>query len=311
MKMQSEAAISVNTVKRSFKDLIAVNGITFTINKGEYCALLGPNGAGKTTLMEMIEGIQKPDSGEIVINGKTWKNNERELHRLLGISLQETNFFDKLKVIETLELFSSFYNLESQRCNEVLGLVNLVEKSDAYVKNLSGGQRQRLSLAIALINRPEILLLDEPTTGLDPTARREVWEILFRLKKEQHITLILTTHYMEEADYLCERIIIMDKGTILADGTVDELISKSKGSQVIEFSVEESNAAGFTLSDKYKWVKDDKTEKWIINVEDIVSSLPPFLEEMKQKGVKIKSLECRKMTLDDVFISMTGRRLSE
>jgi ABC-2 type transport system ATP-binding protein len=311
--MSQQEAISINNIKKTFKDLTAVNGISFTIKKGEYCALLGPNGAGKTTLMEMIEGIQKPTEGDIVINGKTWKNNEKELHRLLGISLQETNFFDKLKVRETLELFSSFYNLEPQRCDEALDLVNLTEKSNAYVKNLSGGQRQRLSLAIAMINRPEILLLDEPTTGLDPTARREVWEILFRLKKEHHITLILTTHYMEEANYLCERIIIMDKGNILADGTVDQLISKTNNSnQVIEFTIEDDAARTFTLdSEKYKWVKDEKNQKWIISVEDIVSSLPPFLDEMKQKGVKIKSLECRKMTLDDVFISMTGRRLTE
>ena len=310
--LSAETAISVNSVRKSFKDLVAVNGITFKIAKGEYCALLGPNGAGKTTLMEMIEGIQKQDSGEIIINGKTWKSNEQELHNLLGISLQETHFFDKLKVRETLELFSSFYNLDPSRSKEALALVNLEEKSEAMVKNLSGGQRQRLSLAIALINKPEILLLDEPTTGLDPTARREIWEILFRLKKEQHITLILTTHYMEEADYLCERIIIMDKGAILADGSVAELVSKSNGAQIIEFSVEADAKTSFTLSsDKYKWVRDEKNDTWKITVDDIVASLPPFLDDMKQKGIKIKSLECRKMTLDDIFIAMTGRRLSE
>ncbi|HEY4798193.1 MAG TPA: ABC transporter ATP-binding protein [Bacteroidia bacterium] len=311
--MLTTPAISVNNVVKSFKDVLAVKGITFTINKGEYCALLGPNGAGKTTLMEMIEGIQNPDKGEILINGKTWKSHEHELNRILGISLQETHFFDKLKVIETLDLFSSFYDLDSKRSSEVLNLVNLGDKRSAYVKNLSGGQRQRLSLAIALINNPEILLLDEPTTGLDPTARREVWEILFRLKKEHNITMILTTHYMEEADYLCERIIIMDKGNILADGTVDELISSNKGAtQIIEFGLDESAAYGFSLdSHKYKWEKDEKYAKWRITVEDIASSLPPFLEEMKQKEIKIKSLECRKMTLDDIFISMTGRRLDE
>ena len=310
--MSSFPAIAVNNVIKSFKDIKAVKGVSFTIKKGEYCALLGPNGAGKTTLMEMIEGIQNPDQGEIVINGQTWKHNERELHRTLGISLQETHFFDKLKVRETLDLFSAFYDLKPERADEVLGLVNLVEKHNAFVKNLSGGQRQRLSLGIALINHPEILLLDEPTTGLDPTARREVWEILFRLKKEHNITMILTTHYMEEADYLCERIIIMDKGTILADGTVDELISRNNGAEIIEFSIEGEASKGFTLNnEKYKCVKDDKNEKWKITVEDIVSSLPPFLEEMKQKGIRIKSLECRKMTLDDIFISMTGRRLNE
>ena len=309
--MSSSAAISVNKVIKSFKDVKAVKGVSFTIKKGEYCALLGPNGAGKTTLMEMIEGIQDPDEGEIVINGQTWKNNERELHRTLGISLQETHFFDKLNVRETLDLFSSFYDLEPERTNEVLDLINLAEKHNAFVKNLSGGQRQRISLGIALINRPEILLLDEPTTGLDPTARREVWEILFRLKKEHNITMILTTHYMEEADYLCERIIIMDKGNILADGTLDELVARNNGAEIIEFSIDGQGSNGFTLNEKYKLVRDDKNEKWKITVEDIVSSLPSFLEEMKQKDIRIKSLECRKMTLDDIFISMTGRRLTE
>ena len=310
--MTSPITISVNNVVKSFKDIIAVKGINFTINKGEYCALLGPNGAGKTTLMEMIEGIQRPDKGEIVINGKTWINNEHELHQILGISLQETNFFDKLKVKETLDLFSSFYDLSIDRSNEVINLVNLREKQNSYVKNLSGGQRQRLSLGIALINHPQILLLDEPTTGLDPTARREVWEILFRLKKEQNITMILTTHYMEEADYLCERIIIMDKGNILADGKVGELIAQNKGTQIIEFSIEKNMTNDFTLShERYNWVKDDKNGTWKITVDDIARSLPLFLEEMKQKQIKIKSLECRKMTLEDVFISMTGRRLNE
>jgi ABC-2 type transport system ATP-binding protein len=310
--MSGIPAISVNNVIKSFKDVKAVKGVSFTIKKGEYCALLGPNGAGKTTLMEMIEGIQNPDQGEIIINGQTWKKNELEIHKILGISLQETNFFDKLKVGETLELFSSFYDLESERSNEILDLVNLQEKKNALVKNLSGGQRQRLSLGIALINRPEILLLDEPTTGLDPTARREVWEILFRLKKEHNITMILTTHYMEEADYLCERIIIMDKGTVLADGTLDQLVAKNNGAEIIEFSIEGEASNGFKLNDeKIKMVRDDKNEKWKITVDDIASTLPSFLEEMKQKGIKIKSLECRKMTLDDIFISMTGRRLDE
>src|ERR1035437_1085019 len=151
--MLSSPAISVNNVIKSFKDVKAVKDVTFTIKKGEYCALLGPNGAGKTTLMEMIEGIQDPDQGRIVINGQTWKKNELELHRILGISLQETHFFDKLKVRETLDLFSSFYDLEPERSNETLDLVNLQEKTNALVKNLSGGQRQRLSLGIALINR--------------------------------------------------------------------------------------------------------------------------------------------------------------
>ena len=310
--MSETAAITISNVKKSFKDLTAVKGVSFSVKKGEYCALLGPNGAGKTTLMEMIEGIQNPDEGTITINGKNWKSDENYLHQILGIALQETHFFEKLKVKEMLDVFASFYDLEKTRSTEVLGLVNLIEKQDAYVKNLSGGQRQRLSLGIALINRPEILLLDEPTTGLDPGARREVWEILFRLKKEQNITMILTTHYMEEADFLCERIIIMDKGNVLADGSKDQLVARNQGAQLIEFSIDDAHAERFNLEHSpYKGNRDPKSGKWSIKVDDIVSSLPGFLSYMQQQQIGITSLECRKMTLEDVFISMTGRRLSE
>jgi ABC-2 type transport system ATP-binding protein len=306
-------AISIQNVKKSFGALKAVNGVNLTINKGEYVAMLGPNGAGKTTLMEMVEGIQHQDEGDIIINGKTWKDHEEELHKLLGISLQETHFFDKLKVKETVKLFASFYSIGDGRCNEILDLVNLQEKAEAFVINLSGGQRQRLALGIALINNPEIILLDEPTTGLDPTARREIWDILFKLKKEKNITMILTTHYMEEADYLCDRIVILDKGSILAQGTLDELLSKNGSSEIIEFSLEGDNN-NVQLPDgngKKQLNYDVKTEKWQLLVDDIIAYLPLFLEEMKKQNKKIKTLECRKMTLDDLFIAMTGRRLNE
>ncbi len=311
--MSTNIAISIQNVRKTFKEVKAVQGVNLDIEKGEFIALLGPNGAGKTTLMEMIEGIQKQDEGDIIINGKTWKDHEDELHRILGISLQETHFFDKLKVKETAQLFASFYNINNDRVDEILHLVNLTEKATAFVKHLSGGQRQRLALGLALINQPEIILLDEPTTGLDPTARREIWDILFKLKKENKITMILTTHYMEEADYLCDKIVILDKGNILAQGTVDELLSKTGSTELIEFSVEEANES-VSLPDgagKKKMIFDSKNEKWQIHVDDIISYLPIFLEEMKKQNRKVKTLECRKMTLDDLFIAMTGRRLTE
>ncbi len=309
----NDIAISIQNVKKNFGSLQAVNGVNLNIFKGEYVAMLGPNGAGKTTLMEMVEGIQQQDEGNIIINGKTWKDNEGELHKILGISLQETNFFDKLKVIETLQLFASFYAIKQQRCIEILHLINLKEKENSFVNNLSGGQRQRLALGIALINNPEIILLDEPTTGLDPTARREIWDILFKLKKEKKITMILTTHYMEEADYLCDRIVILDKGSILAEGTLDELLSKNDSSEIIEFSIDGDNST-VNLPEghgKKQLHFDNKNEKWQILVNDIITYLPFFLEEMKSQNKKIKTLECRKMTLDDLFIAMTGRRLTE
>ena len=219
-----EYIVDVRHVKKSFKDVQAVKGVSLRIRQGEFLALLGPNGAGKTTLVEMIEGIQHPDEGEIFIEGKQWKNHQHELHQLIGLSLQETRFMDKLTAYETMRLFASFYKLDSRRVDEVFKLIGLEEKKKSYVNNLSGGQRQRLALGVAVLNKPKILLLDEPTTGLDPNARREIWNILLDLKKEHNTSLLLTSHYMEEAEYLCDRIVIMDQGTILSEGSLEEIL---------------------------------------------------------------------------------------
>jgi ABC-2 type transport system ATP-binding protein len=220
--------IEVKNVWKSFKSVQAVKGINLNIPKGQFVAILGPNGAGKTTLVEMIEGIQKPDRGEITITGKHWRGNEDELHRIIGLSLQETQFIDKLRVTETLRLFASFFNLGNERVNEIIDMVGLEEKRRSYVVNLSGGQRQRLAIGIALINTPAILLLDEPTTGLDPNARREIWDILQKLKEASGTSMILTTHYMEEAEKLCDYIIIMDNGVILREGTLGQLLTEAR-----------------------------------------------------------------------------------
>jgi ABC-2 type transport system ATP-binding protein len=221
-----EFIVEVSSVNKSFKDVHAVKSVNLSIKPGEFVALLGPNGAGKTTLVEMIEGIQFPDEGLIKVAGKSWKSNQTELHRLIGISLQETKFMDRLTVFETVQLFASFYNLGTKRVKEVIDMVDLQEKRNAYVNNLSGGQRQRLAMGIALLNKPLILLLDEPTTGLDPFARRGIWTLLKKLKNEKETSLILTTHYMDEAEFLCDRIVIMDQGNILADNTLENLLQK-------------------------------------------------------------------------------------
>jgi ABC-2 type transport system ATP-binding protein len=226
--MPDQSVIEVREVWKSFKTVQAVKGISLNIPKGQFVALLGPNGAGKTTLVEMIEGIQKPDKGEITIMGKHWKGNEDELHRIIGLSLQETRFIDKLRVTETLQLFASFFNLGKKRVNEIIDLTGLEDKRRSYVVNLSGGQRQRLAIGIALINSPAILLLDEPTTGLDPNARREILEILMNLKNMSETSMILTTHYMEEAEKLCDYIIILDNGVVLREGTIDQLLVESR-----------------------------------------------------------------------------------
>ena len=248
--------IEVRNVFKSFKLVQAVRGIDLEISAGQFVAILGPNGAGKTTLVEMIEGIQQPDSGDILIMGKGWKGNEKNLRQVIGLSLQETHFIDKMTLWETLRLFGSFFRIGKARCEEVLNLVSLEEKRNAWVVNLSGGQRQRLALGIALLNQPKILLLDEPTTGLDPNARREIWAILRKLKDQQNTSLILTTHYMEEAEQLCDYIVIIDHGKILKQGPINDLLGEIQ-------------------------------------------------------NLSVKPAETRKITLDDLFTSLTGRHLND
>jgi ABC-2 type transport system ATP-binding protein len=226
MKGDPETVIEVLGVRKAFKTVRAVDGIDLFVRRGQYVALLGPNGAGKTTLVEMIEGIQKPDQGEIRVMGKAWKGNAGELNRLLGISLQETRFIDKLTVVETLSLFASFYDIGHDRVEAVVESTGLSEKRKEYAVNLSGGQRQRLALGVALLHEPPILILDEPTTGFDPNARREVWNVLLKLKERKNTTLILTTHYMEEAERLCDYIFMLDRGRILKQGTLNELLGR-------------------------------------------------------------------------------------
>jgi ABC-2 type transport system ATP-binding protein len=303
--------ISVNKVFKSFRNVHAVRGISLEIMPGEFVAVLGPNGAGKTTLVEMIQGIQKPDKGDILIKGKPWKKEyHAEFNRLLGISLQETWFIEKLTVKETLALFASFYKLGEKRVNEIINLVHLEDKHKAYIKNLSGGQKQRLALGISLINYPEILLLDEPTTGLDPTARRDIWKILLTLKKERNTSLILTTHYMEEAEYLCERIIIIDYGKVLARGTLDELLNQCNSNEIIEVSFDGSPDLSLHSLPGIKKIRSEDGLNYL-EVEKITNTLPALMRTASEHNVNIKTLECRKVTLDDLFISMTGRHLKD
>ena len=308
-----ESVIQISQVRKYFKDVRAVDGVDLNIHEGEFLALLGPNGAGKTTLVEMVEGLQKQDSGEILIHGLPWKGNEVHLRGQLGISLQETRFIDKLRTREVLELFASFNRLDVSRVDKVLEMIRLQDKSRAFTVNLSGGQRQRLALGIALLNEPSILLLDEPTTGLDPNSRHEIWDILMEFKRNQLTTMILTTHYMEEAAYLCDRIVIMDQGQILAQGGLDELLSQNQSEEIIEFSP--SGDPGKLELESMPWLKkytfDSGRNKLTLFVTEILEALPDIIERSESRGIGIGALTCRRMTLDDLFISLTGRRLVE
>ena len=298
---------------KSFKTVKAVNGVNLKIKKAQFTALLGPNGAGKTTLVEMIEGIQKPDDGEILIMGKKWKGNEDELHHAIGLSLQETRFMDKLKVEETLNLFASFYELRKERIEEVINLIELDDKRKSYTVNLSGGQRQKLAIGIALLNNPKILLLDEPTTGLDPNARREIWSILLKLKAQSQTSMILTTHYMEEAEQLCEYIIIIDKGKILMEGERNSILNKSK-EKIIEFAFDEINlesSMSLKKDSPFQIEWDAAKEKGTIVINNLETELPEFLTYLKSKNLQLKHFESRRKTLDDLFTTLTGRHLHE
>jgi len=311
--MSLKNVIEVQNVWKSFKTVQAVKGIDLNIESGQFVALLGPNGAGKTTLVEMIEGIQKPDKGEITIMGKKWKGNEDELHRIIGLSLQETRFFDKLRVTETLMMFSSFFGQGKERVKEIIDIVGLDEKKKAYVVNLSGGQRQRLALGIALINNPAILLLDEPTTGLDPNARREIWDILNALRRNSGTSMILTTHYMEEAENLCDYIVIMDHGKILMEGTQKQLLEGETAEKIIEFTIDSGsvNPDLNNLTQSFTIQADPSGKSGSVALRNFDEQLPEFMSLMKSNNIRIKHMECRRKTLDDLFITLTGRKIDE
>jgi len=310
--MNEEILIQARGLHKNFKKVKAVQGVDFTLAKGEYVALLGPNGAGKTTLVEMIEGIRSPDKGEILVRGLSVKDDKTALYGILGISFQETRFLEKITVLETVRLFASFYSQPAAKIQTVIDLVGLDDKKDAYTKNLSGGQRQRLALGISLLNDPEILILDEPTTGLDPTARREIWDILLKLREKKGTSLILTTHYMEEATQLCDRIIIMDKGRFLAEGKLNDLLGRMNMHDVALFGVEGA------LPEEKTTVQAGLTVEWDrlkgrgrCEMKNVARDMPLLFALLEQYNLRLIDFEHIKPTLDDLFLTMTGRRLTE
>jgi ABC-2 type transport system ATP-binding protein len=293
----------------------AVRGLSLRIEAGECFGLLGPNGAGKTTTIEILEGLLAPTSGSVRIFGHTWQENPRQLRQWLGISLQETRLSERLSVRETIELFASFYD-EPRSSADVLNDLELAEKSESWVGKLSGGQKQRLAVATALVGNPRILFLDEPTTGLDPQSRRQLWQIIRAFQKKGG-TVLLTTHYMDEAERLCDRLAIVDHGQIIAEGTPASLIDRLGGHHVVEFEI--GNGLNSRVSDgQDAWsalpgVESVRNENRTIclNVREPHLTIPALLEAVNRRGQQLEHLSTRQASLEDVFVRLTGRHLRE
>ncbi len=306
-------AIQCRDLRKTYDGKVeAVRGLNLEIETGECFGLLGPNGAGKTTTIEILEGLLEPTSGQVMILGHNWQTNPRELRQWLGISLQETRLSEKLTVRETIELFSSFYR-EPRSPHEVLEEMQLAEKADAWVGKLSGGQRQRLAVATALVGNPKILFLDEPTTGLDPQSRRQLWDIIRAFQRNSG-TVLLTTHYMDEAERLCDRLAIIDHGQVIAEGTPADLIDRLGGHHVVEFSVS-GNSDGVAL-DRWRALPGVESVRHddglvCLNVHEPHLTIPALLDAVQHQGSQLLHLSTRQASLEDVFVRLTGRHLRE
>lgn len=303
-----EAIVCRNLVKQ-FGSLVAVNGVELEVGRGECFGLLGPNGAGKTTTIEILEGLQAPTTGTVELFGRNWREHERELREMIGISLQETKLNEKLTVIETLRLFRSFYR-EGRDPDTLIAQLSLTEKKNTRVGKLSGGQRQRLGVACALAGDPEILFLDEPTTGLDPQSRLELWEQVMNFKAAGG-TILLTTHYMDEAERLCDRIAVVDHGKLIALGTPAELIAKLQAANVIEFASEPMMSESDAESIPGVTGVHRRGPNLSLNVDSLAQTVPALLQRIERSGAKLINLSTHRATLEDVFVALTGRELRE
>ena len=309
MERISTAVLCRGLVKR-YGDLVAVAGIDLEVHSGECFGLLGPNGAGKTTTIEILEGLTAADAGEVELLGRRWGTREdHALRERLGVQLQETQLADKLTVKETVRLFRSFYR-DGRTVEEVISLVGLEEKRRARVGKLSGGQKQRLALACALVSNPELLFLDEPTTGLDPQGRLKVWEIVERFKAAGG-SVLLTTHYMEEAARLADRVAVMDRGRIIALDTPAALVASLGGSQIVEFRVGgQLEIADLAALPGVRGV-DRRGDDTMLAVERIGAALPALLGELERRNFRLEQLRTHQATLEDVFVRLTGRGLRD
>lgn len=301
--------IIVENLTKKYNGFTAVDNISFEVKKGEIFGILGPNGAGKTTTLEMMEGLRKITKGEININNLDVKKEKEKVKSIIGVQLQATSFFEYLNLAEILRVFGNFYN-RKVNADKILKEVQLFEKKKQYVEKLSGGQKQRMSVATALVNDPKVLFLDEPTTGLDPQARHNLWDLIRTIHKKGK-TIVLTTHYMDEAEFLCDRIAIMDKAKIVAFDTPHNLIKKYAKTSTIEFSTKED----ISKKDLSKFKTVTKVEKfdhsYILHATDIEQILHSLVEYDNKNDIKFLNLQVKQATLEDVFLNLTGRSLRE
>jgi ABC-2 type transport system ATP-binding protein len=307
----SDIALQVRGLRKAYPDVVAVDGLDLEVFRGECFGLLGPNGAGKTTTIEICEGLNTADAGEVIVLGRTWDSDDHELRQRLGISLQETQFSEKLTVDETVRLFRSFYRAGPSP-EEVIAMVQLGEKAKSRVGGLSGGQKQRLALACALVGDPELLFLDEPTTGLDPQSRRQLWGLIEGLKSSGR-SILLTTHYMEEAERLCDRVAIVDHGKRIALGTPRELIAALRAEHVLEFALAGSASVDQAplLNIEGVCAADRRNGTYRLQVAELHVAMPALLGELRRQGAQLAELRTHSATLEDVFVSLTGRHLRD
>lgn len=302
-------AIEAKELHKSFGAVHAVRGLNLRVQRGEVFGLLGPNGAGKTTSLEMLEGLVQPDSGEIRLLGLDWRSHGSQIRNRIGVQFQSTQLDEKIKVREVLEMYGTYYD-KPRPVDELLRLLQLEEKADAYQIKLSGGQRQRLALGLALVNDPELVFLDEPTTGLDPQARQSFWDLVRHLKSEGR-TLLITTHYMDEAEALCDQIGIMDHGQILQLGSPRELIASLNQPSYAEIEFQGSAPDAQEFVEKIGMAVDVKPQHWIVALSDPKRDLQHVLACVEVLNLPMQQLHVRRASLEDVFLHRTGRSLRE
>jgi len=306
-----QVAVSCSGLRKSYGDVVAVDGLDLEVCTGECFGLLGPNGAGKTTTIEILEGLLEPDAGDVEVLGMRWGTDDRAIRQRLGVQLQETQLAERLTVEETLRIFRSFFD-RGRSVDQVLRIVELEEKRSAWVSRLSGGQQQRLAVACALVSEPHLLFLDEPTTGLDPQSRRQLWSLVLDFKAAGG-TVLLTTHYMEEAERLCDRVAIVDHGQVIALGTPDELIAKLGAEHVVEIAFQPDDPEVDDWLRRVDGVENVRRERRgiLLTVREVHRTVPALLAGLRDRSVELSRLTTHHATLEDVFVSLTGRHLRD